>query len=72
MAQRTHNPQSGRRRKKKRSQNNFLESHVWSQISGKPVERQIFFFFLNLQIPYFEVLKNGRHGSNCLGVKNHS
>ena len=26
---------------KKRSQNNFLESHVWSQISGKPVERKI-------------------------------
>ena len=25
----------------KRSQNNFLESHVWSQISGKSVERKI-------------------------------
>ena len=31
--------------KKKRSQNNCLESHVWSQISGKPVERKIWFFF---------------------------
>ena len=49
MAWRTHSPRSGRRKtkknKNKKSQNNCLESHVWSQISGKPVERKIWFFF---------------------------
>ena len=47
MPRKTHSPRSGRRRRKtknKRSQNNFLESHVWSQISGKPVERKIWNF----------------------------
>ena len=28
-------------KQKKRSQNNVLESHVWSQIYGKPAERKI-------------------------------
>ena len=30
---------------KKRSQNNLLESHVWSQLSGKPVELEKFEIF---------------------------
>ena len=41
MPRRTHSPRSGRKRKRRKCQNNFLESHVWSRISGKPVERKI-------------------------------
>ena len=73
MARRTHSPRSGRRRrktKKKRSQNNFLESHVWSQISGKPVERKnLKFFESGLEFLYFDMLKNEGRVSNRLGVK---
>ena len=53
---------------KKKSQNNFLESHVWSQISGKPVEKNLEFFESRLEFLYFE-LKNGSRGLNRLGVK---
>ena len=50
--------------------NNRLESHVWSQISGKPVERKnLNFFEATGKFPYFDMLKNGSHGSNRLGVR---
>ena len=54
-----------------KSQNNFLESHVWSQISGKPVEeKNLKFFESGLEFLYFDMLKNeGRGSSNRLGVK---
>ena len=74
MSWKTHSPQLGRRkRKKKRSQNNRLESHVWSQISGKPVKiKNLNFFEATGKFPYFDMLQDGSHGSNCLGVKNRS
>ena len=62
-------PRSGRRRKK-RSQNNVLESHVWSQISGKPVEKKnLKFFESRLEFLHFDMLENEGRGSNRLGVK---
>ena len=75
MAQRTHSPRSERSKtkteNKKRSRNNFLESPVWSLISGKSVERKIpKFFEARLEFSYFDMLKNGARDSNRLGVKN--
>ena len=57
-------------KKEKRSQNNFLESHVWSRISGKPCgEKNLKFFESDLEFLYFDMLKNEGRGSNRSGVK---
>ena len=48
MSWKTHSPQLGRRNRKK-SQNSRLESHVWSQISQKPVKIEIWIFLRPLE-----------------------
>ena len=57
-------------KKQKRSQNNFLESHVWSQNIWKTCgEKNLKFFESRLEFLYFDMLKNEDRGSNRLGVK---